>query len=225
MINVKKECAKEALKYIKNGMLVGLGAGSTIEYLIGYIAESKDLKVKVVTPSFKTKSLCIERGLEVMHTAFIDKIDVAFDGCDEVDANLNALKSGGGIHCNEKLIGSMAKEYILLVDESKFSKELTFAQPVVLEILEEALGYVKKELINLGAQVQIRTSKAKDGATISENGNFLIEATFKEIQDIKELNNTLINICGVVDTSLFTREVTKAIVVSENDIKIISREK
>jgi len=106
--DLKKICAKEAMKYIKNGMIVGLGGGRSIAYLIEYIKEDKNLKVKVVTPSTKTKMLCIENELEVLHTCSVDKIDVAFDGCDQVDKALNALKSGGGIHTKEKLIASMA---------------------------------------------------------------------------------------------------------------------
>jgi len=112
--------------------------------LIEYIKETKGLKVKVVTPSAKTKMLCIKNGLEVTHTYSVDKVDLAFDGCDEVDEKLNALKSGGGIHTKEKLSAAMADEYILLVDNTKFVKTLTFKHPVVLEILEDALKYVER---------------------------------------------------------------------------------
>jgi len=67
--DLKKTCAKEALKYVKNNSIIGLGGGSTITYLIDYIKQNKDLKIKVVTPSFKTKMLCIKNGLEVLHTS------------------------------------------------------------------------------------------------------------------------------------------------------------
>lgn len=142
---LKKNCAKEAMKYIKDGMIIGLGGGRSIAYLIEHIKEDKNLNVKVVTPSIKTKLLCIENGLDVLHTCFVDKVDVAFDGCDQVDENLNALKSGGGIHTKEKLIASMADEYILLVDEAKVENTLTFKAPVVLEILEDSLSMLKRK--------------------------------------------------------------------------------
>ena len=224
--DLKKSCAKEAMKYIKSGMTIGLGGGRSIAYLIEHIKEDKNLNVKIVTPSVKTKMLCIENELEVLHTCSVDKVDVAFDGCDQVDENLNALKSGGGIHTKEKLIASMAEEYILLVDEAKVEKTLTFKAPVVLEILEDSLKYVEKKVLELGGKPVVRSSDIKDGFTISDNGNLLMNIVFKDVKDVKdvyELNNSLINICGVIETSLFTNVITKAIVASDEGIRVISK--
>ncbi len=221
--DLKKICAKEAMKYIKSGMTVGLGGGRSIAYLAEYIKADKGLKIRIVTPSVKTKLLCIENGLEVLHTGFVEKIDVAFDGCDQVDENLNALKSGGGIHTKEKLIASMANDYILLVDETKVEKSLTFKSPVALEILEDSLKYVERKVSELGGEPEVRSSDIKDGFTISDSGNLLMNVSFKNISDIKKLNDKLINICGVIETSLFTNVITKAIIASENGIRVISK--
>jgi len=221
--DLKKNCAKEAMKYIEDGMIIGLGGGRSIAYLIDYIKEDKNLKVKVVTPSMKTKMLCIENGLEVIHTCSVDKVAVAFDGCDQVDENLNALKSGGGIHTKEKLIGSMSKEYILLVDEDKFEKRLTFKAPVVLEVLEDSLKYVERKVLELGGKPLIRSSDVKDGFTISDSGNLLMNVNFNEVKDIDELNKSLKDICGVIETSLFINIITKVIIASENGIRVISK--
>lgn len=221
--DLKKNCAKEAMKYIEDGMIIGLGGGRSIAYLIDYIKEDKNLKVKVVTPSIKTKMLCIENGLEVIHTCSVDKVAVAFDGCDQVDENLNALKSGGGIHTKEKLIGSMSKEYILLVDEDKFEKRLTFKAPVVLEILEDSLKYVERKVLELGGKPLIRSSDIKDGFTISDSGNLLMNVNFNEVKDIDELNRSLKDICGVIETSLFINIITKVIIASEDGIRVISK--
>ena len=221
--DLKRICAKEAMKYIKDGMIIGLGGGRSISYLIDYIKEDNKIKVKIVTPSAKTKFLCIENGLEVLHTCSVDKVAVAFDGCDQVDENFNALKSGGGIHTKEKLIASMSEDYILLVDEEKLEKELTFKAPVVIEILEDSLKYVERKVIELGGNPSIRTSEIKDGFTISDNGNLLMNVAFSDVQNIEELNNKLKNICGVVETSLFTTVITKIIVASESGLKTISR--
>ncbi len=221
--DLKKSCAKEAIKYIKDGMVIGLGGGRSIAYLIEHIKEDKNINVRVVTPSTKTKLLCIENGLEVLHTCAVDKVDVAFDGCDQVDENLNALKSGGGIHTKEKLIANMAEEYILLVDEAKVEKTLTFKVPVVLEILEDSLKYVERKVLELGGKPVVRISDIKDGFTISDNGNLLMNVAFNDVKDMYKLNNSLINICGVIETSLFTDVITKAIVVSEKGIRVISK--
>lgn len=223
--NFKKICAKEALKYIKNNTVIGLGGGSTISYLIEYIKENKDLKVKIVTPSVKTKMLCIKNRLEVLHTCSVDKIAVAFDGCDEVDEKLNALKSGGGIHTKEKLIAKMAEDYILLVDDIKFVKNLTFRYPVVLEILQDSLKYVEKSVVELGGKPVIRSSSAKDGFAISDNGNLLMDVIFDNVKDIYELQNSLKNICGVIETSLFTNVVTKVLIASKDSVRMICKDR
>lgn len=221
--DIKKKSAKEALQYIKNNTIIGLGGGSTISYLIDYMKVAKDLHVQIVTPSFKTKMLCINKGLEVLHTCAVDKISVAFDGCDEVDENLFALKSGGGIHTKEKLIANMAEDYILLVDEAKFVPALTFKYPVVLEILEDSLKYVEKKVTALGGQPNLRKSSAKDGVTISDNGHLLMDVHFQNVKNADELENSLKSICGVMDTSLFTNVVTKVIIASEDSMKVISK--
>lgn len=117
----------------------------------------------------------------MLHTCSVERVDVAFDGCDEVDEALNALKSGGGIHTKEKLIAPMADDYILLVDDTKFVKKLTFKYPVVLEILQDSLKYVERLVTELGGKPSIRSSSSKDGFTISDNGNLLMDVYFYNV--------------------------------------------
>lgn len=221
---MKKKCAKEALKYIKDNTIIGLGGGSTISYLASFIKEV-GLNVKVVTPSFNTANLCVQNGLEILPTWSVNTIDVAFDGCDEVDEELNALKSGGGIHTKEKIIAKMAKEYILLVDESKVVKSLDFKYPIVLEIMPESKSYVENIVKSLGGEPSMRISNSKDGLTVSDNGMFLMDVMFdkKKVGSLEVLDKTLKEITGVIDTSLFYNIATKALVVSEEGLRIINK--
>lgn len=221
--NIKKECAREALKLIPHHSIIGLGGGSTISYLIDFIRETPDLDVQVVTPSERTKWLCREKGLRVVPTETADHLAVAFDGCDQVDQDLHALKSGGGIHTKEKLVASMADDYILLVDASKFVPKLTFQFPVVLEILDDALAYVEQKARALGGKPVMRTSSAKDGFTVSDYGHPLVDVTFHHVADIDALDRDLNAISGVIGTSLFTGVVTKALVAGEDGFHWISR--
>ncbi|MDO5779307.1 MAG: ribose 5-phosphate isomerase A [Clostridium sp.] len=223
---MKRKCAKEALNYIKDKSIIGLGGGTTISYLVSYIKEAQ-LDVKVVTPSFETERLCIENGLTVLPTWAVDSISVAFDGCDEVDKELNALKSGGGIHTKEKIIANMADEYILLVDESKVCDKLEFNYPVVLEIIPESKSIVEKEVKKLGGNAKLRVSNSKDGVVISDHGLFLMDVIFnkEDIIDISVLNDKLKKIVGVLDTSLFYNIATKALVVGENGVKLIQNKR
>lgn len=208
---MKKICAKYASKFIKDGMVVGLGGGSTIQYLIDYV---KDKDIQVVTPSVKTALKAQKEGLTVLNTQYVDHVDIAFDGCDEVDFNLNALKSGGGIYTQEKIIASMANEYIVLIDENKFHETLAFKTPVVVEVLPKAYGIVKKKLQLLNGNVVERVSDNKDGIMISDEGNLLLDVYFTDVNDISKLNQTLLMMPGVVDTSLFVDIITGIIMVN-----------
>ena len=212
---MKKKCALYASKLVKDGMVVGLGGGSTISYLIDYV---KDKDIKVVSPSSKTVLLAQKMGLTVLNTQYVDHVDIAFDGCDEVDSHLNALKSGGGIHTQEKIIASMADEYIVLVDESKFHETLAFKVPVVVEVLPKAYSVVKKKLEKLNGNVELRTASNKDGFLMSDEGNILLDVYFDGVQDIRLLNQTLLMMPGVVDTSLFVGILTGMILVNDKGV-------
>ena len=211
---MKKKCALYASKLVKDGMVVGLGGGSTISYLIDYV---KDKDIKVVSPSSKTVLLAQKMGLTVLNTQYVDHVDIAFDGCDEVDSHLNALKSGG-IHTQEKIIASMADEYIVLVDESKFHETLAFKVPVVVEVLPKAYSVVKKKLEKLNGNVELRTASNKDGFLMSDEGNILLDVYFDGVQDIRLLNQTLLMMPGVVDTSLFEDILTGMILVNDKGV-------
>lgn len=224
--NLRRVCAEKAMEYIKNNTVIGLGAGRNIACLIellGKEIKKNNLKIKVVTPSLNTKSLCVKCGIEVIPTCFVEEIDVAFDGCGQVDEKFYASKGGGGVFTKEKIIGSMAKEYILLIDEQKLVKDLNCEQSISLEVFKDSLGYVCKMIKNLDGNPEIRTSSNKDGYTITDDGNFLVDVIFKNVMDFKKLNERLREIVGVIETSLFTQEVTKLIVAGNNGVRVISK--
>lgn len=212
---MKQICAKYASKFIKDGMIVGLGGGSTIQYVVDLV---KDKKIQVVTPSMNTALCCQKAGLPVLNTKFVNHIDIAFDGCDEVDSNFYALKSGGGIHTQEKIIASMADEYIVLIDESKYFKTLPFEHPVVVEVLCNAYQIVLKKLEQMNAKVVARKADNKDGFLLSDEGNYLLDVYFEKVEDIETLNQKLLMMPGIVDTSLFVDRVTGIIMVNEKGV-------
>lgn len=225
MNELRQLCAKEAMKYIQSNSIIGLGAGRNIGSLIDCISmEVKHgLHIKVVTSSLNTKTLCFEKGIEVLDTCLVSEVDIAFDGCGEVDKNLYASKSGGGIYTKEKLIAAMSREYILLVDESKFLDTLSMRFPVSLEIVKDSLSYVKKAIEKIGGIPVVRCSDIKDSYTITDDGNFLIDAQFNSVKDFKELNHYLNQIDGVIGTSLFTKEVTRVIIAGENGVRVVTK--
>ena len=185
--------------------------------------EQDGLKIKVVTPSAATRKLCFKYGIEVIPTCFIEEVAVAFDGCGEADENLYASKGGGGVFTKEKIIGALAKLYILLIDERKLQMQLNPQHVVSIEIVKASLGYVSKMVRNLGGDPAVRTTSSKDGYLITDDGNFILDIKFANIQDFKQLNDDINDIAGVIGTSLFIKEVNKLIVAGEQGVRVISR--
>lgn len=218
----KQECARQALRYVPAEGIIGLGGGTTIAHLCRYIKEAGK-KVHIVTPSMDTLALCQRLGLSLLPLSLCEHVDIAFDGCDEVDMQLNALKSGGGIHLREKLIAHMADEYMLLAEESKVSSMLSFRHPIVIEVLEDAYAYVIARLKTLGAEVIEKSCSGKIGAMRSDHGNLLIDVHFAQIKDVRALNRQLEAIRGVLATSLFTEEVSKVLVIKEDGHSLLER--
>lgn len=181
MTDHKMEAAKAALKFIKPGQTIGVGAGSSIANLIKLITEECAFAstLTLVSSSFKTSNLIITSGLNLQSAAVIKRLDMYFDGCDQFDTELSALKSGGGIHTTEKILASMADQFILIGDTGKFADHLDTKYPLVIEVIPAALNTVMQQLTASfpDARLTLRLSTQKDGAVISEYGNFLVEST------------------------------------------------
>nr|WP_294943956.1 ribose 5-phosphate isomerase A [uncultured Mucilaginibacter sp.] len=225
MADYKLEAAKAALSLIKPNQTIGLGAGSTIAHLVNLLAAKPALAATLnfTSSSFKTTQLLSTHGLRIQQPALLNKLDIYFDGCDQFDAELNALKSGGGIHTTEKALASMADEFVLLGDEGKFAKQLNATYPLVIEILPQALQIVLAKLAALFplATITQRISTQKDGALISDNGNMLVDVYFTELPNPKELNIQVKMFPGVVEHSLFYQLATKAIIAGADGVKTI----
>lgn len=219
---MKEKLVASALAMIKEDMIIGLGGGSTVALLTEELAKAS-LTIKVVTPSQTTAALCKKLGLTVLDASLIDTIDLAFDGCDEVDGQLNALKSGGAIHTAEKIIATMATDYILVVDQTKYFDALPFNHSITVEVVPLAQEVVKKELTLLGGHASERISLTSDGCTRTGNGNLIFDVTFKNVSSISLLNQQLLEIPGIVDTSLFYNIATQVLLATDTEIKQIKR--
>ncbi|MES1216715.1 MAG: ribose 5-phosphate isomerase A [Bacteroidota bacterium] len=226
MPDYKKEAAKAALQFIKKGHVVGFGAGSTIKYLVDFIAEDNSLakSLTVFTSSFATRNHLHQLGFTVNDPATIHHLDLYFDGCDQFDSNLNVLKSGGGIHTMEKLLAGMATEFIILGDESKYVEKLHATYPLVIEVIPEAISlvlYRLKEIFN-SADAVIRLSDKKDGAVITEHGNYLVDVMFKNLPEPEFINSKVKGITGVLEHSLFYQMAHKAVIAGVSGVKLIN---
>ncbi len=226
-MDLKKAAAEEALKYIKAGMTIGLGAGSTIAHLARLLKEKyeADMPLHFCTSSFSTASLLKELQLEVISINDVESIDIYFDGCDEVDLNLNALKSGGGIHTVEKLYARQAKVFIILGDQQKLVQKFTGKIPIVAEVIPAASSYVFKEVKKISSpqKIEWQMSNKSDGPVITASGNYLLEIYFDSWPDLATLNSQLKMLTGVIEISLFYKLVHKAIIATSAGSTIIER--
>ncbi|MBZ5856916.1 ribose 5-phosphate isomerase A [Flavihumibacter profundi] len=215
-MDLKKEAAIKAISFIKGKSKIGLGAGSTIAHIVNFLAMDMvaGQELSLFTSSFTTHQLLLEKGFSVRHTGDIAELDIYFDGCDQVDKDLNAVKSGGGIHTREKLLASMAQLFILVGDQAKYTSRFDVKYPLVIEVLPEALFFVPYQVHKLfpGARVSQRMSDRTDGAVITFNGNYLLDVWFTEWPEPGPINQSVKLITGVVETSLFYNLAQKAII-------------
>ena len=225
--NLKKEAAKEAVNLVGNKTIVGLGAGSSIGYLLQFLSLQIEngLSIQFVTSSFSTRQLLLKNKFAVQSITAFKSIDIYFDGCDQLDNELNALKSGGGIHTQEKLMASMATEFVLIGDESKHVENFDDRFPVVIELLPQAVCYIPGCIENLfpHSRSAYRVSEKSDGYVITENGNYLLDVWFGKWPELSTVNPLLKSITGIIETSLFYNIANKAIIAGKEGIKILER--
>jgi ribose 5-phosphate isomerase A len=207
----KQVAAREAVKYIRDNDIVGLGTGSTAYYAILEVAElvKNGLNIKGVPTSEHTASLAASLGIELMDMNSVEYIDVTIDGADEFDEKLNLIKGGGGAHFREKIVASLTKKEIIIADAAKKVDKLgKFKVPV--EVVPLALNYVKRALEKLGGTGLLRM---KDGSPfITDNHNMILDADFGLIEDAEKLSESLNQIEGILAHGLFVNLAAMVIV-------------
>ena len=201
-MNLKEVVGKEAVKYVEDGMIVGLGTGSTVFYFVHALADrvKEGLNIQMVSTSIQTVELAKSLGLNIKELEEINHIDLAVDGVDEIDKNFNAIKGGGAALFREKIVADIAKEVIWIYDESKDVEKLgKFNLPV--EILPFGYSHTVRKLTEAGLNPVIRK---KDGEIlITDNHNYIADLHLGYGFDIKEVKEKLANIVGVVEHGLF----------------------
>lgn len=226
MSDFKLEAAQKAFACLTQCKFVGLGAGSTVEHLVRIIGDHHEsLSMTFVTSSPQTLALLKKYMLPVATLQTVCEIDICVDGCDQMDYHLNALKSGGGIHTREKILASMALEFILIGDEGKRVPQFDGKYPVVLEVLPEALHLVtqKVPLLYPQSRLHLRQSLQGNSPEMTQNGNYLLEVWFTTWPNILELDTGLKLITGVVETSLFFQLAHKAILAGNSGVRVYER--
>lgn len=222
-MKAKKLTGEKATEYIEDGMIIGLGTGSTAYYAIKKVGElvRNGLKIKAVPTSKETAELAAEEGIELVELADVDALDLTIDGADEVDKNFNLIKGGGGALLREKIVASATEKLIIVVDESKLV-EFLGAFPLPIEITPFSWQYTKRMVEKFSCSSEIRKEDGKIYQT--DNGNYILDCNFAKIEDPIKLTVELNKLPGVVENGIFA-EMAEIVVVGYNDGRVEVLEK
>ena len=220
---MKQAVALAAVDQIENGMILGLGSGSTAALMIEALAmkiKSGEIKDVVgVTTSFQGEVLASELGIPLKSLSSVSGIDLAIDGADEVDPKFQLIKGGGACHVQEKLVAALAKKFIVVVDSTKLVKKLNLDFKLPVEVLPSAWKQVQKTLNDLGGKGNLRMAQKKAGPIVTDQGNLILDLSFRHGIDQPDLLESQINnIPGVLENGLFVNLTDQVLVGKvEND--------
>jgi len=215
-LKLKQEVAKAALASIDDGMILGVGTGSTVNCLIDLLPQ---VKLKGAVASSKVTQDKLEAlGIEVMDLNFVGELDLYIDGADEVNPNLQLIKGGGGALTREKIVAAASKEFLCLVDESKWVTQLGVEFPVPIEVLPQARSYVARELVKLGGEPVYREG------FVTDYGNLILDTYNLQIDSASEMEQTLNNIVGVVCNGIFAaNQADKLLIAKSTGVELLQR--
>jgi ribose 5-phosphate isomerase A len=224
--DLKKIAAEKAVEQIKDGMIVGLGTGSTMKYALRKLGKlvRKDLKIQGIATSVITKRIAQQEEIPLTTIDEHSEIDITIDGADEVDSSLNLIKGGGGALTREKIIAFNSKKVIIIVDDSKIVKALGIDFPLPVEVIKFGWTSTKKALEKFGCEV-VRREVIQSEPFISDNGNYILDCDFDHITNPEELEKNIKTIPGVVENGLFINLTDEVIVGGKQGIVTLDKEK
>lgn len=211
---LKKLVGEEAAAYVKDGMKVGLGSGSTMYYTVKRLGErvKEGLQIVGIPTSNTTAEWAQEFGIPLTDFSEVTRLDLAIDGADEVDADFHLIKGGGGALLREKIVADAAEKLLIIVDHSKKVSQLG-QFPLPVEIVPFGWEGTVEKIAQFGSSPVLRK---KDGELfVTDNGNYIIDIPYEKIVDPVALHNELKSIVGVVETGLFIH-MADEVLVGEN---------
>ena len=206
---LKKKAAEAAIEHIKDGMVVGVGTGSTVNYFIDALATIKQRIEGAVSSSAASRERLVAAGIPVLELNSTGNLPIYIDGADEATRHRDLIKGGGGALTQEKIIAAASAQFICIIDDSKFVP-LLGAFPLPVEVIPMARSYVARQLVALGGTPVYRTG------FISDNGNAILDIHNLEIENPGELEQSINNIPGVVTNGLFSRRKADFLIVADS---------
>jgi ribose 5-phosphate isomerase A len=209
----KRSAGYTAADLVNDGMVIGLGTGSTVFFAMERLGERvhDGLLIKGVPTSFQTATRARGYGIPLTSLDEHPELDIAIDGADQVDPQFRLIKGRGGAHTREKCVAAAARQFLVVVDSSKMTTRLD--APIPIEVLPFAVTPVMLQLKSMGGMPVMREGTKKDGPVISDNGNYIIDCAFGPLDNPEELESSLAQIIGVVESGLFTGFTKKTRVI------------
>ncbi len=212
--NGKYNAAKLALELVKDGMVLGIGSGTTVEIFLNLLGErirEEGLVVYGIPTSYQSYYAAIINGIRVVDLVEHEP-ELCIDGADQVDAKMNCIKGRGGAMTREKIVAKASRKVVIIVDESKLVEKLSM--PVPVEVLPFAYGYVERKLREVGAEVKLRHGSGKVGPVITDNGNFILDCDFGvlEDEDVEKTEESVKTITGIVESGIFPKKMIDSVI-------------
>ena len=204
--NAISALSTDALRFVKEGYILGLGSGRAATAFVKSLSDytkTKKITIKAVPTSLQIKLIAEKGKIPLIEADQIEKIDVVFDGADQIDSQKNLIKGGGGALLKENILINAAKKVVIMADKSKFVKN--FNRVVPIEVHPSARNIVTKSIKKLGGKPELR-SLDRGYPFITENGNVILDCDFGVIKNPKSLQQKIIRIAGVIEVGIFTRK-------------------
>ncbi len=224
MVDLKEMAAREAVKYVEDGMVVGLGSGSTANKAIQLMGQKVNEEgIEIIGIPTSTASDLLGRAVGIRMGELDDhpQVDLTIDGADEVDPSLNLVKGLGGALVREKIVAASSRVEMIVVDDSKMVDHLCQKAPLPVEIVKYSSKSTMRKLAALGCVPELRM--AGDEPFISDNLNYIVHCRFERVDDPRAMEAEIGMTPGVVDSGLFIDLASKVIVASAKGVRILER--
>jgi ribose 5-phosphate isomerase A len=214
--DLKQSVAREAIRYVVDDAVIGVGSGSTANFFIDELGKLKNRIAGAVASSEKTAERLKRHGIRLFDLNGVNELPVYIDGADEITEHLAMIKGGGGALTREKVVAAVAKKFVCIADESKLVPVLG-KFPLPVEVIPMARAYVARQIVKLGGQPKLR-----EGFT-TDNGNIILDVWGLTILNPVELETTINNVTGVVTNGLFARRGADVLLLgTKNGVKTLT---
>ncbi|OUM95643.1 MAG: ribose 5-phosphate isomerase A [Thermobacillus sp. ZCTH02-B1] len=218
----KRRVGEKAAELVEDGMIVGLGTGSTAYWFIKKLAErvAGGLRITGVATSVRTAELAESLGIRVVDVNEVGEVDLTVDGADEIDDHFNAIKGGGGALLREKIVASISRRMVVIVDSTKRVERLG-RFPLPVEMVPFGYKHTLRKLEQAGCAPRLRE---KDGAPfVTDGGHYIVDLHLGRIDDPERLAGSIGNMPGVVEHGLFIGLVTDVLIAEDGEVRMMKR--